>query len=92
MSATTRPRPRFNGAIAALALATFGGFAFPAAAEVRFGNNVRIGGHDFSHQTFDAKRRGRIYLYDRKPRREGCVWKADGRGGRVRVCHLQRVR
>lgn len=81
-----------NAALAVLALAASSGFVAPASAEVRFGNNVRVGGHDFSNQTFNAKRRGRIYLYDRKPRREGCAWKADGRGGRVRVCHLQRVR
>lgn len=79
-------------AFAALALAASSGITAPAVAEVRFGNNVRVGGHDFSNQTFNARRRGRIYLYDRKPRHEGCVWKADGRGGRVKVCRLQRVR
>lgn len=61
-----------------------------AASEVRFGKNVRVGGHDFSNQTFDSKHRARIYLYDRKPRRERCVWRKDGRGGRVKICHLQR--
>jgi len=92
MSAGPRRGARSWGLIAAMALAASGSLAAPAVAEVRFGNNVRVGGHDFSNQTFNAKRRGRIYLYERKPRREGCVWKADGRGGRVRVCHLQRVR
>lgn len=61
-------------------------------AEVRLGKNVRIGGHDFSNQTFNAKRRAEIYLYNGKPVNEGCVWKKDGKGGKggkVRVCHLQ---
>ena len=60
-----------------------------AHAEVRFGKNVRIGGHDFSHQTFNAKRRAEIHLYNRKPVNEGCVWKKDGKGGKVKICHLQ---
>ncbi|MFS8049968.1 hypothetical protein [Rhizobium sp. BR 314] len=60
-----------------------------AAGEVRFGKNVRVGGHDFSNQTFDSKHRARIYLYKGKPRNEGCVWRKDGHGGRVKVCHLQ---
>lgn len=79
------------GAVA-LAVLTCAGLAMPgpAVAEVRFGKNVRVGGHDFSNQTFNAQRRGRVYLYDRKPKRPGCVWKADKRGGRVKVCHLQR--
>ncbi|MFB2562835.1 hypothetical protein [Rhizobium sp. IMFF44] len=58
--------------------------------EVRLGKNVRIGGHDFSNQTFDSKHRARIYLYNGKPGKEGCVWRKDGHGGRVKVCHLQR--
>lgn len=60
------------------------------AGEVRFGKNVRIGGHDFSNQTFDSRHRARIYLYNQKPRNEGCVWRGDGHGGRVKVCHLRR--
>lgn len=60
-----------------------------AHAEVRLGKNVRVGGHDFSNQTFNAKRRAEIHLYDGKPAREGCVWKKDGKGGKVKVCHLQ---
>nr|WP_047576479.1 hypothetical protein [Methylobacterium sp. ZNC0032] len=63
-----------------------------ASAEVRFGRNVRVGGHDFSHQSFNQKRRAEIYLYDRTPSRSGCVWRSDGRGGRVKTCHLRRVR
>ncbi|MBB3611080.1 hypothetical protein [Rhizobium sp. BK602] len=65
-------------------------FAPVAAGEVRLGKNVHIGGHDFSNQTFNSKRRARIYIYDRKPRKEGCMWRKDGRGGRVKICHLQR--
>ncbi len=42
---------------------------FPAYAEVRFGKNVRVGGHDFSNQTFNSKRRGKVYLYEGKPQR-----------------------
>lgn len=61
-------------------------------AEVRFGRNVRVGGHDFSHQSFNRKRRAEIYLYDRTPSQSGCVWRADGRGGKVKTCHLRRIR
>lgn len=63
-----------------------------ASAEVRFGRNVRVGGHDFSNQSFNRKRRAEIHLYDRAPSRSGCVWRSDGRGGRVKTCHLRRVR
>lgn len=63
-----------------------------AAAEVRFGRNVRVGGHDFSNQSFDRKRRAEIYLHDRTPPRSGCMWRPDGRGGKVKTCHLRRVR
>lgn len=59
-------------------------------AEVRFGNNVRVGGHDFSNQTFNKKRRGKIYIYEGKPKNEGCTWKRGKNGERVKVCHLQR--
>jgi hypothetical protein len=65
--------------------------AKPASAEVRFGNNVRIGGHDASNQRFDRRKRGVYHLYRDKPRNPGCSWRADGRGGRVKVCHLQRI-
>ncbi len=71
-----------------VALAATPGLA--ASGEVHFGRNVRVGGHDFSHQTFDGKHRARIYLYNHKPQKPGCVWRSDGRGGRVKVCHLQR--
>ena len=68
------------------------GLSSAASAEVRFGRNVRIGGHDFSHQRFDRKRRAEIHLYDRAPARAGCAWRPDGRGGRVKTCHLRRLR
>ena len=76
-------------AFAALLLAAA---CLPCGATVRFGNNVRIGGHDVSNQTFDRKHRGLYILYDRKPPREGCRRHADGRGGSVKVCHLRRRR
>jgi hypothetical protein len=63
-----------------------------ASAEVRFGRNVRVGGHDFSNQSFNRKRRAEIYLYDRTPARSGCVWRSDGRGGKVKTCHLRQIR
>jgi hypothetical protein len=61
-----------------------------ATAEVRFGNNVRIGGNDVSGQTFNRKRRGLFILHDRKPANEGCRWRANRDGSRTKVCNLQR--
>lgn len=66
--------------------------ASAAQAEVRFGRNVRVGGHDFSNQSFNRNRRAVIHIYDRTPQRPGCVWRADGQGGKVKVCHLRRIR
>lgn len=66
--------------------------AVPAIAEVRFGSNVRIGGHDVSNQRFDRRNRGVYHIYEGRPRKPGCAWRSDGRGGRVKVCHLQRIR
>ncbi|MGL4496482.1 MAG: hypothetical protein ACRCUX_11770, partial [Beijerinckiaceae bacterium] len=60
-----------------------------ALAEVRFGRNVKIGGHDFSGQRFNAQRRGRIHLYDRRPQNAGCRWVAHRDGARTKVCHLK---
>jgi hypothetical protein len=62
----------------------------PAGAEVRFGNNVRIGGHDVSNQTFNSKRRGEFYIYNKTPRNEGCQWRMNRDGSRTKVCHLKR--
>jgi len=63
--------------------------AAPVCAEVRFGRNVFVGGHDFSHQRFDRRHRAEVYLYGRRPRNAGCQTHADGRGGRVKECHLR---
>ena len=79
------PRP----ARIALTLA-LGLIASAARAEVRFGNNVHIGGHDVSHQTFDRQHRGEFYIYDRKPHPEGCVWRRNDDGSRTKVCRFQR--
>lgn len=62
----------------------------PAVAEVRFGKNVRIGGHDVSNQTFTKNRRGRYYIYNATPPRPGCRWVAHRDGSRTKVCHLKR--
>jgi hypothetical protein len=64
--------------------------AEPAVAEVRFGKNVRIGGHDVSNQTFNSKRRGEYYIYNTTPPNEGCRWRSNGDGSRTKVCHLKR--
>jgi hypothetical protein len=63
-----------------------------AAAEVRFGKNVRIGGHDVSNQTFNSKRRGEYYIYNKAPPNEGCRWRSNSDGSRTKVCHLKRKR
>lgn len=75
---------------AAIMGAALCGIGSTAQAEVRLGKNVHIGGHDFSNQTYNRKRRLVVHLYDRTPRNEGCVWRKDGAGGRVKVCHLRR--
>lgn len=75
-----------------LAAVAMAGAIAPARAEVRFGKNVRVGGHDFSNQTYNRRRRAEIRLYDRNPRNPGCVWRADGRGGKLKLCHLRRIR
>ncbi len=72
-----------------IALMLFALIGSSANAEVRFGKNVRVGGHDFSNQTFNSKKRGEIYLYKGKPRNEGCIWRKGRNGERVKVCHLQ---
>lgn len=64
----------------------------PAHAEVRFGKNVFIGGHDVSHQTFNRQRRGEYYLYEGRPAHPGCAWRSNVDGSRTKVCHLQRKR
>jgi hypothetical protein len=64
----------------------------PAGAEVRFGKNVFVGGHDFSNQTFDSRHRALVHLHLHPPRHAGCRTQRDGRGGVVKVCHLQTLR
>lgn len=83
---------RFGKRPAIGALGFLVALVLPAAAEVRFGNNVRIGGHDVSGQRFDRRDRGVYHIHEGRPRNPGCSWRSDGRGGRVKVCHLQRVR
>jgi hypothetical protein len=64
--------------------------ATAARSEVRFGNNVFIGGHDVSNQTFDSHRRGEYYVHDGRPSHPGCVWRGNADGSRTKVCHFQR--
>ena len=61
----------------------------PARAEVRLGNNVRIGGHDFSNQTYGPGRNAVIHLHDQAPRHAGCRWVVHRDGSRTKVCHLK---
>ena len=88
----TRPLHLATSPLALFALTLILAVAAPATAEVRFGNNVRIGGHDASNQRFDRRNRGVYHIYEGRPRNPGCTWRSDGRGGRVKVCHLQRIR
>ncbi|PPD44587.1 MAG: hypothetical protein CTY15_06470 [Methylocystis sp.] len=73
----------------AFVIAVFAALTQVAFAEVRFGKDVFIGGHDASNQTFNSQRRGEYYLYNGKPPHEGCAWRANGDGSRTKVCHLQ---
>jgi hypothetical protein len=76
--------------------ALLGGLVFvatqPAAAEVRFGKNVRVGGHDVSGQTFNSRRRGLYVIHSGRPARPGCRWVNNRDGSKTKVCHLQRKR
>ena len=74
--------------VMAMALLSFG--SPQVFAEVRFGKNVRIGGHDVSGQTFDKNNRGRFYLYNKQPPKPGCYWRKNSDGSRSKVCHLKR--
>jgi hypothetical protein len=62
----------------------------PAFSDVKFGKNVRIGGHDVSNQTFNKKRRGKFYIYNTTPPNEGCKWRSNSDGSRTKVCRLKR--
>ena len=44
---------------------------------------------DVLTELFDQTHRALVYLHKGQPRTPGCRWHADGRGGRVEVCHLQ---
>ncbi len=66
------------------------GGAIPAEAEVRFGKNVRIGGHDVSNQTFNKNRRGLYVIHEKSPLNPGCAWRSNADGSRTKVCHLKR--
>jgi hypothetical protein len=81
------PRVLSFACIAALMFA-----AQTARAEVHFGRNVFIGGHNVSHQTFNRHRRGEFYLYRNKPRHAGCVWRSNGDGSRTKICRFQTLR
>jgi hypothetical protein len=61
-------------------------------AEVHFGKNVRIGGHDVSHQTFNRQHRGLYYIHEGKPAHEGCALRSNADGSHTKVCHYQRVK
>ena len=67
-----------------LALAAAG-----AQAQVHFGSNVYIGGHDVSHQTFDRRHRGEFHLYNHEPRRAGCAVRRDADGAQTKVCRYK---
>jgi hypothetical protein len=77
------------GLIALVALGSFGATE-SAIADVRFGKNVRIGGHYVSNQTFNSQRRGAYYIYNKTPANEGCSWRSNSDGSRTKVCHLKR--
>jgi hypothetical protein len=64
----------------------------PVHSEVRFGKNVRVGGHDVSGQTFNKKRRAVYYIYKGKPLRPGCRTFRNRDGGTTKICHFQRKR
>ncbi|MEN3794127.1 hypothetical protein [Fulvimarina sp. MAC3] len=76
-------------AIAASLIATLA-LTQNAMADVRFGDNVRIGGHDASNQTFTRDKRGEYILYDTKPKKAGCVIRQNRDGSKTKVCRLQR--
>ncbi len=61
-----------------------------ARSEVRFGKNVRIGGHDVSNQIFNKKRRAKYYIYKNKSKNPGCRWKRNRDGSKTKICHLKR--
>jgi hypothetical protein len=81
---------RFDRHLSALAVFATLCAASPASAEVRFGKNVRIGGHDVSNQTFNKERRGLYVIHNTPPANPGCSWLSNADGSKTKVCHLQR--
>ena len=65
-------------------------FALPVSAEVRFGNNVRIGDNDVSNQTFTKQKRGKFIIHETQPKNAGCVWRKNGDGSKTKVCNFKR--
>lgn len=65
-------------------------FAITASAEVRFGNNLRIGGHDVSGQMFTKQKRGTFIIHENEPENAGCVWRQNTGGSRTKVCNLKK--
>ena len=75
-----------------LALLGAGG---PALAEVRFGRNVYIGGHDFSHRRYKSVH---IETTTRRPPWYGCRWYRPGSRyqgrlirTRTQICNLRQI-
>ena len=69
--------------------------AMPASAEVRFGNNVRIGGHDFSNRTYKSVR---IERTTKRPPWNGCrilkrgaVFEGRRLKARTEICYLKSI-
>lgn len=71
-------------------VATFASLSVPSIAEVRFGNNVRIGGNDVSNQTFTKKKRGKFIVHEKAPKNEGCRWEKNRDGSKTKVCHFKK--
>lgn len=70
--------------------ATLACVAAPLVAEVRFGNNVRIGGNDVSNQTFTKKKRGKFIIHDETPKNEGCRLEKNRDGSKTKVCNYKK--
>jgi len=79
-----------------IALALAGLFAGEAAAEVRFGKNVFIGGHDFSNRRYESVT---IKSVNKRPPWYGCrvlaagtVYQGRTLRQRTEICNLKRIR
>ena len=80
---------------ALIALAMLAAMPATGSAEVRFGNNVRIGGHDFSNRTY---RSVRIERTKKRPPWNGCrilkrgtVFEGRRLKSRTEVCYLKSI-